>query len=58
MNDNRIAAQTAQDGQEGRQLTKGYRCIGKVNRMSVWRVLIGVAYTAAFVYAVVKIILG
>jgi hypothetical protein len=58
MNDNRIAAQTAQNGQEGRRNLKGYRCIGKVNRMSVWRVLVGIAYITVFVYAVVKIILG
>ena len=56
-NDNRIAAQTAQEGQEGRRNLKRYSYIGQVNIMSVWRVLIGIAYTAAFVYAIVKIIL-
>jgi hypothetical protein len=56
--DKRIAAQTHQNGREWAAKLKGYRCIGKINRMSVWRVLVGVAYTTAFVYAIVKIILG
>jgi hypothetical protein len=45
-------------GENGRQLLKGYRCIGEGVKMKLWEILADISYAIAFTVAIVSIVLG